>query len=437
MSCLALTCALIVAAAAAPSGIDVPLDIPRLTPAPEIDGTLGEGEWGEAAFFKDFRDTGKNQSPLGVPAGLRTETWIGRTDAALCFAFRCYHDRMAQLATAVTEHDGPVWVDDGVEVFLDAHGTRYGYYHVIANVAGVLTDAYNSRPKRRDAGWDSGARAAGRLSGDHYTIEISIPYVSLNLGLNRKGVVTINLCRNVRYNVGRQVRFGGFHAPATWQAFRLGDAGPERFPAVIESMECSPLAGDNEFRAKVRNAGTQPLLLKGTYDMRQAFKHDQRVFRLRIAAGSSSEVRFPYTVTDKGEARFCLALSDEAGRQVLYAPRIVKPRPLAEVTIDSDLVLRTDRPRVRVALNVPRRQAGLYAVRLRVCTPDGDEVLRSESKPSSRRQFDEVLDVSKAPAAVSRLLVQAHVLNRKTGETVLRSVVPLRVLPSPWVGPVQ
>jgi len=413
-----------------------PTQIPLLERAPTIDGVLGAGEWTDALHVTDFEEKyAKAQvHQTAVPPGQRTEAYLACTPSALCVAFRCFHDRMKQMVTAATKHDGPVWADDSVELFLDAHNTRFSYYHIIVNAAGVAYDAFNKAPRRADATWDRGVAGAGRLLTDGFSIEFTIPLSSLNLGLNRTGVVGVNFCRNVRYSVGRQACFGGYHDPASWRSFRLSQAGPVSFPAALEAVQWSALAGRNDLSGRVRNLAQTPIRLTGELAIAQGGKHQQHQIRLDIPPGKTAKFRATYAVTDQDVARFRLGLRNSQGREVLTAYRILRPRPIASVAVDTDVLLRGESPRVTVSLALTPASATEYAIRLIVRTPDGTEVFRQDVPPAARTRFIRALDLSQALPRADRLEIETVVASVRTGKEVLRAKTPLRVLPSPWAG---
>jgi hypothetical protein len=409
-----------------------PTEIPSFDRAPKMDGEWNPAEWRGALHFSEFRETSERRQSDVVPPGLRTEAWLARAPAGLCVAFRCYHDQMGQMVTAVKAHDGPVWADDSVEVFLDAQGTRYGYYHFIVNAAGVLYDAYNREPNRGDAAWDSGAVAAGSLLGDGYSVEMIIPWTSLNLGLNSAGLIGLNLCRNARYTVGRQSLFGEYHRPGTWQEFRLEQAGPRSFPVVAEQTEWSPLSGTNEVTARFRNLTGTPLRLTGEFVIMQGGQRQDQDFDVTMGPEQTAEVHLSFTVTAESPAEFRLALKSMEGDEVLTCFRFAEPRNLAEVSVDTDVLERGEKPIVIVSLFAAKASAQDYAVQFDVRTPEGNSVLRRVVPPAPHIRLVEALDLSAAPPNAKRLEIETTVRNVRTGQAVFHGKTPLLVTGSPW-----
>ena len=414
------------------SAFGEPREIPVLERAPKIDGEVDPAEWRGALHFTEFKETAEKRQSDVVPPGLRTEAWLARTPAGLCVAFRCYHDQMGQMVTAVTSHDGPVWADDSVEVFLDAQGTRFSYYHFITNAAGALYDAYNKEPNRGDATWDSGAIAAGHLLADGYSVEIGIPWTSLNLGLNRTGTVGLNLCRNVRYTVRRQSLFGEYHRPGTWQEFRLDRTGPKAFPVAAEEIEWSPLSGTNELVPRFRNLTQAPLQLSGEFAVTQGKEKQAQKFEVNMEAEKTAEARLSYTVTEDAPAQFRLVLRNAKDEEVLTSCRILQPKNIAEVSVDTDVLERGEKPTVTVSLFASKASAQDYAVQFDVRTPEGVQVLRRAVPPGPRARIEEALDLSSAPPSAKRLEIETIVTNVRSGRAVFKGKTPLLIIGSPW-----
>jgi hypothetical protein len=417
-------------------------EIPTVQREPKMAGEVDAAGWAGAAHFTEFRETAEKRQSDIVPPGLRTEAWLARTAAGLCVAFRCYHDQMSQMVTAVKTHDGPVWADDSVEVFLDAQDTHYSYYHFIANAAGALYDAYNKEPSRGDATWDSGAVAAGRLLTDGYSVEIIIPWTSLNLGLNSTGAIGLNLCRNIRYTVGRQSLFGEYHKPGTWQGFRLDQTGPKWFPIAAEQIEWSPLSGTNELVARFRNLTRAPLRLPGEFFIMQGEQRQEQKFEVCIEAEKITETRLTYTVAEGSEVQFGLALKNAKGEEILTSYRIVQPKPIAQVSMDTDVLERGENPTVTVSLFASKASAQDYAVQFDVRTPEGTQVLRRAVPPGTRTRPEptgwygariaEALDLSAAPRSARRLEIETTVMNVRTGQAAFRGKTPILITESPW-----
>jgi len=299
-------------------------EIPLVSPPPSSDGVLSPGEWAKGLHVTEYRQF-QPQEGL-VPQGLRTEAWIGRTETALCFAVRAYHDQMGRLVTAAKEHDGPAWTDDSVEVFIDAQKTEFSYYHLIVTAAGIVYDAFNDGPGQAVVPWDSGARAATQLLPDGFSLEVAVPLAVLNLGTNTPGGIGLNLGRVVPYNRSQQTTFGQFHNPSSWEAFRLPATGPKLWLVAAKPFKFGAVVGANQATGEVRNLTDQPLALGGEAVIEQQGKRQTRPVSLKLAPRGKARVAIPYTLSNKGSAQFRLVWRDAARREVFAVLETIQPK---------------------------------------------------------------------------------------------------------------
>lgn len=184
-------------------------DAVRATPI--IDGRLDEDCWTpEQAVDRFVLHTGER-----LPSS-RPRAWVACDDTALYFAFECPHPPGAQLKLDATEHDGDVWLDDSVEIFLDPWHEHGDYYQICVNAAGVLRDTH-----RKDTAWESGAQVAVQRDEDRWTAEVAVPFEALALDFRSGERWGVNFVRNDRV-LGETSTWslGGFH-----DASRFGTVG--------------------------------------------------------------------------------------------------------------------------------------------------------------------------------------------------------------------
>ena len=414
---------------------DAPPRIPMLPQPPVIDGEMGAKEWSGSLHYKDFHETSFNASNTTIPEGLRTEVHCARTPSALCVAFRCFHGRKDQMVTAVTSHDGPVWEDDSVEVFLDAQDTQFSYYHFVINARGALYDASNNAPRRGDMTWDSGANSAGKILPDGYSVEISLALSALNLGLNEQHKIGLNFCRNVRYVVGRQSLFGDYHSPTTWKTFALSQTGPAHYPISTESIDWSPFSGMNDLTARFRNLARSSLRLSGQLVVEQGQEETVQKFNLGCGAHQTTEVRLPYRVTADALARIRLVLRNGKGEELLSLYRIVQPKQVATISVDTDVLLRGENPNVEVAFAIAQSSAQTYSLKFTVRTPEGTKLFETIVPSAPRMQLVYPLDLSALPSDTERIEIETTIADVTSGKQVFQGNTPLRVIDSPWANP--
>ena len=183
------------------------LGTPRLSAVrgtPELDGDLQDDCWRTENAVADF--VTHDGQRLSKEA---TRAWVAYDDENLYVAFDCPHAATAQLKQEATSEDGDTWLDDSIEIFFDPWHAHKGYYQLAINCAGVVRDSIGS-----DIVWDSGATTKAVRHKTGWTLEVAIPFRSLDLDLKSREVWGINLVRNDRVN-GETVTWslGGFHQP--------------------------------------------------------------------------------------------------------------------------------------------------------------------------------------------------------------------------------
>lgn len=188
--------------------LDIPVVVgaacPRLAGAPDVDGVLQPGEWDSATRIDGFFG-----AEDGKPAARPTTVLLGHDGANLLVAVLCGGQPRPQAVDRA--HDGSVWEDDAVEVFLQPGGTG-AYYHLAVNAAGSRYDARCA--PGIDAGWNGSWQAAARSGEDGWAVEMVIPFASL--GARPEGAWRVNFGRE-EADTGSATcwspTFGGFHTP--------------------------------------------------------------------------------------------------------------------------------------------------------------------------------------------------------------------------------
>ncbi|MDI6827824.1 MAG: carbohydrate-binding family 9-like protein, partial [Armatimonadota bacterium] len=146
--------------------------VPRAESEIRIDGHLSEAAWTKAGRITSFEDYRKQK---GVKN--QTEVRLLYDNDAFYVAFICIESDMKTLKAAVTEHDGSLWNDDCVEIFLDVKGDRLSYVHFILNTLGVQYDALGDDPHIWNPHWE----AKVCLFDKQWKAEVKIPFKELGL----------------------------------------------------------------------------------------------------------------------------------------------------------------------------------------------------------------------------------------------------------------
>jgi len=124
-----------------------------------IDGKLDDAVWKKAQVLRLGRTLDG-----GGSAAQPTEVKLLRDERILYVGVWAFEPLIEKLQASRRGHDGPIWSDDSIEIFLGVAGT---YYQFGVNALGSTYDA-----RAKDGSWNSGFRAAaGR--GRSYGIKLT------------------------------------------------------------------------------------------------------------------------------------------------------------------------------------------------------------------------------------------------------------------------
>jgi hypothetical protein len=157
------------------------LDVPRLSASPATDGHLTEAVWAEAVRVDTFYQfSGAHNA--AIPTQVRSEFYVGYTDEALFLGFRGYDEHPDSISVTDHGHDGPIFWEDVVEIFVDADFDHDDYYQAGVNTRGVVSDAYladdpaSGRVTDEERAWDADARAAAYVGTDFWSLEYRLNF---------------------------------------------------------------------------------------------------------------------------------------------------------------------------------------------------------------------------------------------------------------------
>src|SRR5690349_11813433 len=159
-----------------------------------LDGRLDEPVWQRAIPAADF----KQQIPqTGAPPTEPTEVRFAFTRDALYMGVNCFDDEPNKLLGNTMKRDEGLGADDRFiwefDTFLDA---RNGYYFEM-NPSGLMADALMSPAGQTNREWDGIWNAHVHRSEMGWTIEIEIPFRTLNFDPNAEAW-GVNFQRTVR-----------------------------------------------------------------------------------------------------------------------------------------------------------------------------------------------------------------------------------------------
>lgn len=150
--------------------------VPRLKPAPAVDGRVLPAEWQQTPVLTGFYVLGRKAS-LPDKAEYQTQVRLGYDDNALYVAYTLAEADLGALADRHDKHDSGVWQDDCADFAILPAGTgKEDFLHYIVNPRGVCYDA-----KGAGGGsslWKSGftVKTGREPDANRWTLEMAIPW---------------------------------------------------------------------------------------------------------------------------------------------------------------------------------------------------------------------------------------------------------------------
>ena len=190
----------------------------RLKTAPTIDGHLDDPVWQAMTPHTGFYQC--IWKMRAYPIQGKSEAYVGYTPDALYIATKGYEEPSTGGMTAnVKNRDERVAGDDCVEVFLDTEYDHRTYYHIMVNSIGTIADQ-----KNRDMNWNGDFQVATDVADTFWTLEIKIPFKTLEEKVKKGTVWGFDIAR---VRIGNASEYGQW-VPTYGSAHR-----PDRFGLMI------------------------------------------------------------------------------------------------------------------------------------------------------------------------------------------------------------
>jgi hypothetical protein len=183
---------------------------------PSIDGVFSDSCWSNAEWITGFK---RLPSGSGSPEE-QTRFAALYDDKYIYLAVECHESQVQKLIMKHRPHDGAVWEDDDVEIFLDINLDRTSYYHFAINPVGAVYDSSSIE----GAVWNPMWQKKAVITNNGWSIELAIPFRSLGLSVPNEGEIWgVNICRTRRggkfeYSVWSPT-YTGFHDPQHFGSF--------------------------------------------------------------------------------------------------------------------------------------------------------------------------------------------------------------------------
>ncbi|MFA7183321.1 MAG: sugar-binding protein [Victivallales bacterium] len=194
--------------------IDMPL---------KIDGNLNDPAWQKAVKLQNFKRY------TGGPPHKKTEVLVCYDSTNIYFGFKNFDDNAKNLKANVNEneHDGKIWFDDCVEVFIGSNQIAdkdgKGYFQFLVNSRGAKTEC-KIRYGLSNMQWNGKWTAKTQKTDKWWTAEISVPFRTLGISQFQPGTI-LNVSLNREEQKTRELSGwpdGSFHQPDNFGKLLLG-----------------------------------------------------------------------------------------------------------------------------------------------------------------------------------------------------------------------
>ena len=127
-----------------------------------------EADWKNASVVTDFR-----QTKSGAKAAQQTFVRMLYDDDAFYFGMEAMEPEVGNMRNTVRRHDGEVWNDSTLELFLSSPSMAPRYAQIIVNPSGTVFDQLVHGSG--DMSFESGIQCAVRIRADRWTLEARVP----------------------------------------------------------------------------------------------------------------------------------------------------------------------------------------------------------------------------------------------------------------------
>ena len=203
----------------------------------KVDGQLDEAVWKKAPSTGPFQDA-YNGSALPY----KTEARVAWDQRHLYIAFECQD---SDIFSEPKERDAKLWLQDAVEIFIDANKDGQDYLELQASPQGTIFDSYFPKHRQGQADFNSGLKVAVVVQGTlnkrddedkRWIVEMALPFkdakgrgkYQLSLPPKLGDVWRVNFFR-MDISKGRPQRAGAWSPPLSGDFHTLASFGELAF----------------------------------------------------------------------------------------------------------------------------------------------------------------------------------------------------------------
>ena len=297
---------------------------------PVIDGKDTEKCWKNAEAAKDFYST----NGIMTAADVKTEAKLLYDKKYLYVFFNCDEPFPEKIKAAITQHDGPVWSDDSVELFIAANPASGEYVHFIINTKGSIFDEKgkdllhaNNTGDPRGKNWNSTINAACGKTEKGWTAEFSILLDELSPD-QTLSEWRINLTRS--RSAGKVPEWsswnyiaGGFHQPLKFGILKIKESPLD----VKYNFQESLLTGPDHILMKTTNNSDKNLQIDSiltSLGKEEKFSSQQK---LNLRSHATEYIQLPIEIYQQEDHIINIMITDSADKKILYKSSNIATTP--------------------------------------------------------------------------------------------------------------
>lgn len=362
--------------------------------APLIDGKLDDACWKDASKL-NFVMLGTGGEPKG-----KTEGGLAYDDDFLYVGFKCYEPDMKQITATADSTD--IFANDDIEFFLNINKEKNIYYQFAVNPLGTKSAllfnrlSADGRDERKD--WHGYWQAKTQLDKDYWTVEMAVPFASLNIEPDIEPIWRINLNRSrvtPPENSSWAPMEGTFHAPDKFGLLEGLEIDFSKYRSVKLDIDWGKIQiGDNPVKVILQNMKDEPLSLKTESEITGpegvVLKN---VAVKKLASKETGELEAEYIIKKEGQHALRFDVKDgETGLLLKCAGTcIVVPSPL-EISLRHTNYFLDEKPSVNITVNLKESALNKFNLTIEWKEKDGVVPLSTEKiKPITNNKTEVAL----------------------------------------------
>ncbi len=193
---------------------DLPvIPIPEVSPPPVIDGRLDDACWADAYASAPLKDE------YAYAVHYTTTFHVCQSPDTLYLGIRAtFNGESPGFFNYSTNHDGSLWMGEGIEIFIDPDlNDTWGYYQLAITPDGLTGDWYHTEPADGDCTWEPDYAVAVWKTNTEWTAEYALPVSCFDRTATFYENFGLNICRQdgIYWEpaTASPMRSEGYHVP--------------------------------------------------------------------------------------------------------------------------------------------------------------------------------------------------------------------------------